>query len=170
MSTVSSQFLIRPATPADVLTLFKLIHTKAEYENVLHTVTGDAATLEAHLFGERTHIEAILAESASQIVGFATFFSNYSTYQTQIGIHLDDLFVLADYRGMGIGKALMSYVAQLGVKRGCGRLEWNVAQWNEPAIAFYERMGGSILPDSRTCRVVGESLNDLASYQNKSLT
>ena len=166
MSTVLSQFLVRPVTPADVSTLFELIRTKAEYENIPHTVTGNAATLEAHLFGERPHIEAILVESSGQVVGFATFFSNYSTYMTQVGIHLDDLFVLAEYRGMGIGKALMSYVAQLGVKRGCGRLEWNVAQWNKSAIAFYERMGGSILPDCRTCRVVGESLNHLACRIN----
>ncbi len=166
MSTASSQFLIRLVTPADVSILFKLIHTKAEYENIPHTVTGNATTLEAHLFGEQPYIEAILAESSGQVVGFATFFSNYSTYMTQVGIHLDDLFVLAEYRGMGIGKALMSHVAQLGVKRGCGRLDWNVAQWNEPAIAFYERMGGAILRDHRTCRVVGESLSYLASlYQ-----
>ncbi len=166
MSTVSSQFLVRPVTPADVSTLFELIHTKAEYENIAHTVTGNVTTLEAHLFGKQPHIEAILAESSGQVVGFATFFSNYSTYMTQVGIHLDDLFVLAEYRGMGIGKALISYVAQLGVKRGCGRLDWNVAQWNEPAITFYERMGGTILPDCRTCRVVGESLSYLASlYQ-----
>ena len=166
MSTVLSQFLVRPVTSADVSTLFELIRTKAEYENIPHTVTGNTATLEAHLFGERPHIEAILAESSGQVVGFATFFSNYSTYMTQVGIHLDDLFVVAEYRGMGIGKALMSYVAQLGVKWGCGRLDWNVAQWNKPAIAFYERIGGAILPDCRTCRVVGESLSYLASlYQ-----
>lgn len=161
--SISSQFLVRPVTPADVSTLFELIYIKAEYENISHTVTGNAATLAAHLFGEQRHIEAILAEYSGQVVGFATFFSNYSTYRTQVGIHLDDLFVLAEYRGMGIGKALMRYVAQLGVKRGCGRLEWNVAQWNKSAIAFYERIGGSIVPDCRTCRVVGESLNHLAS-------
>lgn len=168
MSSVSSQFILRPTTPADVTTLFRLIQLKAEYENTSHTVTGDAATLEADMFGDRSYVEAILAEYSGQVVGFATFFPTYSTYLTRVGIHLDDLFVVGEYRGQGIGKALLSAVAQLAVTRGCGRLGWNVADWNKPAIAFYSRMGASILEDLRTCRVAGESLTNLASLYDGS--
>lgn len=159
----SSRCTVRPAQPADVPTLSGLIHDKATYENVSHLLTGDAATLEAHLFGSPPCVEAMVAECSGKIVGFATFFPTYSTYLTKASIHLDDLFVLAEYRGMGIGRKLLSSVAQLAVTRNCGRLEWNVAVWNQPAIAFYTRMGASILPDSRTCRVVGESLANLAA-------
>jgi len=91
------------------------------------------------------------------------FFSNYSTFLTQPGIYLEDLFILPEYRRQGIGKAMLSYLAQLAVERGCGRLEWSVLDWNEPAIAFYCRMGASVLDDWRICRVTGESLIQLAA-------
>lgn len=160
---MSSELTLRPAELADVSVLFQLIQTLAEYEKLSHAVTGNVDALKEHLFGSRPCIEAIVAEHAGQSVGFALFFTNYSTFLTQPGIYLEDLFVLPEYRRQGIGKAILSYLAQLAVERGCGRLEWSVLDWNEPAIAFYRRMGASILEDWRICRVTSDSLTQLAS-------
>ncbi len=155
--------ILRSATPADVPVLFCLIQALAEYEKLSHAVTGNAEALSEHLFGRHPYAEAVLAEYAGQPAGFALFFSNYSTFLTQPGIYLEDLFILPEYRRQGIGKAMLSYLAQLAVERGCGRLEWSVLDWNEPAIAFYRRMGASVLDDWRICRVTGESLTQLAA-------
>jgi GNAT superfamily N-acetyltransferase len=143
--------------------LFRLIQALAEYEKLSHAVTGNSEALSEHLFGTHPYAEAVLAEYAGQPAGFALFFSNYSTFLTQPGIYLEDLFILPEYRRQGIGKAMLSYLAQLAVERGCGRLEWSVLDWNEPAIAFYRRMGASVLDDWRICRVTGESLIQLAA-------
>jgi len=159
---MSSKLILRSATPSDASVLFSLIQALAEYEKLSHAVTGNADALRDHLFGSRPFIEAILAEEAGQTAGFALFFTNYSTFLTQPGIYLEDLFVLPGYRRLGIGKAFLTYLAQLAVERGYGRLEWSVLDWNEPAIAFYRRMGASILEDWRICRVTGESLIHLA--------
>ncbi len=154
---------LRPATPDDVPVLFRLIQALAEYEKLAHAVTGNAAALSEHLFGSRPYVEAILAEYPGQVVGFALFFFNYSTFLTQPGIYLEDLFVLPEYRQQGVGKAILTYLAQLALERNCGRLEWSVLDWNEPAIAFYRRMGASVLDDWRICRVTGNSLTQLAT-------
>lgn len=154
---------LRAATPEDVAVLFELIKALSEYEKLSHAVTGSAASLEAHLFGDRPYAEAIIAEFSGQPVGFCLFFHNYSTFLTKPGIYIEDLFVLPEYRGRGIGKQLVSYVAQLAVSRNCGRLEWSVLDWNEPAIGFYKRIGASILDEWRICRVTGDSLSSLAS-------
>lgn len=154
--------IVRAATPSDVPVLFDLILALAEYEKLSHAVTGSPASLEEHLFGKPAYAEAILAELEGQAVGFALFFHNYSTFLTKPGIYLEDIFVLPEYRGQGIGKALLSYIAKLAVERGCGRLEWSVLDWNSPAIAFYQRMGASILEEWRICRVIGASLKELA--------
>ncbi|NER32961.1 MAG: GNAT family N-acetyltransferase [Oscillatoria sp. SIO1A7] len=146
-------FIIRPATRDDVPVLFELIKALAEYEKLSHAVTGSAEVLAEHLFGERPCAEAILAESDGQKVGYALFFYNYSTFLTKPGIYLEDLFVLSDYRGRGIGKALITYVFQLAKERGCGRVEWSVLDWNEPAQEFYRHLGADILPDWRICRL-----------------
>lgn len=160
---MSSELMLRPAAPTDVAVLFHLIQALAEYEKLSHAVTGNADALKEHLFGSRPCAEAILVEYAGQAVGFALFFTNFSTFLTQPGIYLEDLFVLPEYRRQGIGKAILSYLAQLAVERGYGRLEWSVLDWNEPAITFYRRMGASILEDWRICRVTSESLAQLAS-------
>jgi GNAT superfamily N-acetyltransferase len=159
---MSSKLVLRPAELADVPVLFRLILALAEYEKLSHAVTGNADALKEHLFGSRPYAEAIVAEYAGQAVGFALFFSNYSTFLTQPGIYLEDLFVLPEYRRQGIGKAIFSYLAQLAVERGYGRLEWSVLDWNEPAIKFYRRMGAAVLPDWRICRVTGKALSQLA--------
>lgn len=159
---MSSELMLRPAEPTDVAVLFQLIQALAEYEKLSHAVTGNADALKEHLFGSRPCAEAILVEYAGQSAGFALFFTNFSTFLTQPGIYLEDLFVLPEYRRQGIGKAILSYLAQLAIERGYGRLEWSVLDWNEPAIAFYRRMGASILEDWRICRVTSESLTQLA--------
>lgn len=152
---------IRSAKPADVLVLFDLIKALAEYEKLDQAVTGTAQSLNEHLFGAKPYAEAILAEYGGKSAGFALFFHNYSTFLTKPGIYLEDLFVLPDFRRRGIGKAIFQHLAQLAVERDCGRLEWSVLDWNEPAIAFYEKIGASLLPDWRICRVMGDSLTHL---------
>ncbi|MBW4658449.1 MAG: GNAT family N-acetyltransferase [Drouetiella hepatica Uher 2000/2452] len=157
-------FTLRPAQPDDVPTLFSLIKALADYEKLTDQVTGSQALLHEHLFGDRPCIEAILAFSASakQPIGFALFFTNYSTFLTKPGIYLEDLFILPEYRSQGIGKALLAYLAKLAIARDCGRLEWSVLDWNQPAIGFYERMGATVLPDWRICRVTGAAIAALA--------
>ena len=163
---MNSPLTIRSATPADVPALFSLIKALADYEKLSDAVTGTPEQLADHLFGTRPYIEAIVANHAEQIIGFALFFHNYSTFLTKPGIYLEDLFVLPECRDQGIGKALLTYLAQLAADRGCGRLEWSVLDWNEPAIGFYQRMGATVLPDWRTCRVTGDALTAMAQKQN----
>ncbi|CDN13866.1 MAG: GNAT family N-acetyltransferase [Richelia sp.] len=153
---------LRFAQPGDGNALFNLIQGLAEYEKLSHAVTGNAEELETHLFGSQKYVEAILAEKDNQAVGFALFFSNYSTFLTKPGIYLEDIFVLPAYRQQGIGKALLIKVAQIAVERDCGRFEWSVLDWNEPAQNFYRRMGASILEEWRICRVTGEDLKQLS--------
>ncbi|MCG6133050.1 MAG: GNAT family N-acetyltransferase [Nostoc sp. LLA-1] len=157
-----SNLILRFAEPADSNVLFDLIKGLAEYEKLSHAVTGNALDLQEHLFGSPKYVEAILAEYAGQAVGFALFFYNYSTFLTKPGIYLEDLFVLPEYRRQGIGKAILSKVAQIAVERNCGRLEWSVLDWNESAQAFYRSMGASILDEWRICRVTEDALQQLA--------
>ena len=153
---------IRPATPADVETLFELIRALAEYEKLSHAVVGTSSSLREHLFGDKPYAEAIVAEWEDKKAGFALFFYNYSTFLTKPGIYLEDLFVLPEYRRRGIGKAMLIYLARLGLAKGVGRFEWSVLDWNESAITFYQKMGAQILDDWRICRVSGEALSQLA--------
>lgn len=159
------QFTIRHATIADTPAIFSLILALADYENLSDKVTGNIESLQEDLFGAKPCIEAIVAEIEpnQQIVGFALFFTSYSTFLTRRGIYLEDLFVLSEYRGMGTGKALITNLAQIAVSREYGRFEWSVLDWNEPAIAFYTRIGAEILPDWRICRVNGDALERLAN-------
>lgn len=163
--TLNNEIIVRFAQPTDCGVLFDLVKALAEYEKLSHAVNGNALALEKHLFGSPRYVEAILAEYAGQAVGFALFFHNYSTFLTKPGIYLEDLFVLPEYRGKGIGKALITKVAQIAIERDCGRLEWSVLDWNELAISFYHRIGASILDDWRICRVTGEALVRLGSRE-----
>lgn len=166
---MSSKLIVRPAEPADIEVIFHLIQALADYEKLSQSVTGSVNALKEHLFGSTPYVEAILAEYAGEAVGFALFFQNYSTFLTQPGIYLEDLFVLPNYRRQGIGKAMLAALAQLAVTRGFGRLEWTVLDWNEPAIAFYRRMGALVHEDRRICRMTGDSLNNLASGVSKTM-
>ncbi len=145
---------IRQAIPADTNAIFSLIQELALYEKLMHQVTGTPEDL----FGNAPCAEALVVEFEGQLIGFALFFKNYSTFLTKPGLYLEDLFVQEGYRGQGIGKALLKAVAQIAQARGYGRLEWSVLDWNATAIAFYRRMGAEVLPDWRICRVTGDSL------------
>jgi GNAT superfamily N-acetyltransferase len=171
---VTHDFSIRPARPGDEHGVFALIQALAEYEHLSHAVTGNAQKLARDLFEPRPAAEALVVEVAplapgpsgavaQPLVAFALFFSNYSTFLTQPGLYLEDIFVLPAHRRRGIGKALLKSVARLARERNCGRLEWSVLDWNASAIAFYESLGASVLPDWRICRVTAESLTALAS-------
>lgn len=162
---MTNHLRIRPSNPSDVPIIFKLIQALAEYEKLSHAVTGNADTLKEHLFSNRPYAEAILAEWNEKPVGFALFFPNYSTFLTKPGIYLEDVFVLPEYRRLGIGKALLRYIAQLAVERDAGRLEWAVLDWNEPAIEFYKSIGAVILEDWRICRVTSDAISKLAGQK-----
>ncbi len=153
---------VRAATPSDVHDLFRLIVALAAYEKLGAEVTGTAGRLREHLFGTRPYAEALVAAVDGRAVGFALFFHNYSTFRTAPGVYLEDLFVVPEHRRRGIGTALFSHVAGLAVARGCERLEWSVLEWNEPALAFYERQGATALDDWRLCRMTGPALASLA--------
>ncbi|NJN86816.1 MAG: GNAT family N-acetyltransferase [Leptolyngbyaceae cyanobacterium SL_7_1] len=160
--------VLRCATPADADTLFHLIQALADYEKLSHEVVGSSAALAHHLSGASPYVEALLAEQDG-IVGFALFFTNYSSFSMQAGIYLEDLFVFPAYRRHGIGKALLSALARLAIERGDGRLQWSVLDWNEPAIGFYRHIGATILENTRVCRVVGDALHQIAANQTSAL-
>ena len=147
------QVSIRPARRGDEQSLFELIRELARFERLEHKVSGSASELGEHLFGARPVAEALLAEVSGVAVGFALFFTSYSTFLTRPGVYLEDLFVLEAHRKSGIGKALLEAVRDAARARGAGRLEWSVLDWNENAIAFYERFGATVMPDWRICRV-----------------
>jgi len=162
--------LIRPATVVDVPTITELIRALASYENLSESVVLDEDSLREHLFGARQFAEVLVAEEDGVVVGFALFFHNYSTFLGRPGIYLEDLFVRPEYRRRGHGKALLSAVAHLASERGCGRLEWSVLDWNEPAIAFYRSLGAVPLAEWTAFRLTGDALRGMAgsSYQDRS--
>ena len=158
--------MIRPATVDDMPTICRLIRGLAEYERLTSTVVLDEARLRAHLFGPRPFAEVLLTEEAGAVVGFALFFHNYSTFLGQPGLYLEDLFVELAYRGRGHGKALLRAVAQLAVERGCGRFEWAVLNWNEPAIRFYESLGAVPMDEWTVYRLTGEALRKVGRVES----
>lgn len=154
---------IRPARASDAQALWSLIHELAVYERLEHLVEATPDDLRRHLFGPHPAAEAVLAELDGQAVGFALFFSNFSTFRGLPGLYLEDLFVKADHRGLGIGKALLRHLAALAVERGCGRLEWAVLDWNAPSIAFYKSLDAQPLDDWTLFRLDGDALKTLGS-------
>ena len=154
--------MIRAARPADVPAVLSLIGALARYERLEHEVVGTEADLREHLFGSRPRAEVALVEDEGAIAGFALFFHNYSTFLCKPGLYLEDLFVLPEHRRKGYGRALLGHLAGLALERGCGRFEWAVLDWNEPAIRFYESLGARKLEDWRIFRVTGEALERLA--------
>jgi GNAT superfamily N-acetyltransferase len=149
---------LRDATRDDVPALVGLIRELAAFEQLSHLVEATPEALALHLFGPRPVAEAVVGEVAGQVVGFALFFTNFSTFKCRPGLYLEDLYVQPAQRGTGLGRALLRHVGALAVARGCGRFEWSVLDWNANAIAFYEKMGATVLPDWRICRVTGEAL------------
>ena len=155
--------MIRPATPDDLLAIAALIRGLAEYEQLAHAVVLSEEKLRAHLFGPRPYAEVLIAEDASAVVGFALFFHNYSTFRSQPGIYLEDLFVLPEARGRGHGKALLVALAKLAVARDCARVEWSVLNWNEPSINFYKSLGAKPMDEWTVYRLTDEALTKLAA-------
>ena len=152
----------RPATPADLPAIVGLIRELAEFEKLSHLVVVTPESLHPHLFGARPVAEAVIGEVAGQVVAFALFFTNFSTFLGRPGLYLEDLYVQPAFRGTGLGKALLRHLAQLALQRGCGRFEWSVLDWNQRAIDFYEAKGATVMPDWRICRVTGDALTALA--------
>ena len=154
---------IRPAQENDVDAIFELIMGLAAYEQLTDKVTGNSDLLRSHLFGARPYAESIVADLDGQLVGFGLFFHSYSTFLTQPGLYLEDVFVRPEYRRQVIGKSLMMSVATIAFDRGCGRLEWSVLDWNQPAIEFYQSLGATVLPDWKICRMTAETLAEIAT-------
>lgn len=152
---------IRPATPADVPLILQLVRELAEYEREPDAVVATEAMLHEALF-ERRFAESVIAEIDGKPVGFALFFHNFSTWTGRPGIYLEDLYVTPDARGGGAGKALLRHVAGLALDRGCGRFEWAVLDWNQPAIDFYRVMGAKPMDEWIIQRVTGDALVRLA--------
>ena len=157
------EFSLRSAEPRDVAAIVRLIHSLAEFEQLAHLCRATPEALAPQLFGTRPAAEALVVESAGEVIAFALFFTNFSTFLAQPGLYLEDLFVAPEHRGKGIGEALLRRLAGLAAARGCGRFEWSVLEWNEHAIRFYERMGATVMPDWRICRIAGDTLATFAS-------
>jgi GNAT superfamily N-acetyltransferase len=154
--------VIRSATEQDVPVILDLIKQLAEYERLSDKVIATEQRIRETLFGERPAAEVLLASLDGEIVGFAVFFTNYSTFLAKPGLYLEDLFVKPHARGKGLGKALLARLAKIAIERECGRVEWSVLNWNEPSIRFYEALGAVALSDWTTYRLTGDSLAKLA--------
>jgi GNAT superfamily N-acetyltransferase len=150
--------LLRPAVLRDVVPIVALIRELAEFEKLEHLLQVTPEKLRPHLFGERPVAEAMVAEVAGEVVAFALYFTNFSTFLAQPGLYLEDLYVQPAHRGKGLGEALLARLGKLAVERGYGRFEWSVLDWNENAIRFYQRMGATVMPDWRICRITGDAL------------
>jgi GNAT superfamily N-acetyltransferase len=151
------------ATEADTPVILELIRALAEYEKLLHIVTATEEKLRRSLFGSQPAGEVLLAHYEGECAGFALFFPNYSTFLGQAGLYLEDLYVKPHLRGKGIGFALLARLARIAAERSCGRLEWEVLDWNEPSIQFYKRLGAVAMDDWTKYRLAGEALEKLAA-------
>lgn len=161
-ATIPAAPVIRPAEPGDVGMMHRFIVELTEYEEFPEPVTAQPADLAAALFGPHPAAEAIVATVGGQAAGFALFYPTYSTVLGRPGIHVEDLYVRPEYRGGGLGRALLSHLAQLAVQRGCSRLEWWVLHTNEAALRFYDRLRARVVDEVAIRRVDGDLLRDLA--------
>lgn len=159
---MASSVSLRSATSADTPQILAFIQGLAEYEKLTHACVATEDSLRQSLFGPRRFAEVIMADYDGQPAGFALFFHNYSTFRAKPGIYLEDLFVLPERRGLGIGKALLKELARLAVERGCARLEWSVLDWNDPAIQFYKSLGAEPQDEWTIFRLTGAELLRLA--------
>ena len=153
---------IAEATAQDVPVILDFIRQLAEYERLADKVTATEDQLRLTLFGPRPAAEILLAAVDGETVGYALFFTTYSTFLAKPGLYLEDLFVKSQARGKGIGTALLARLAQVAVERNCGRVEWTVLNWNEPSIGFYNSLGAVPMSDWTLFRLTGESLSNLA--------
>ena len=153
---------IRIATEDDVPLILSFIKELAEYENLSHEVFATEDLLREYLFGERRGAEVVIGHHGEDPAGFALFFHNFSTFLGRPGIYLEDLYVTLELRGKGVGRALLTYLAKLAKERNCGRLEWSVLDWNEPAIKLYESIGAIPMDEWTVYRLTGDALDGLA--------
>jgi len=160
---MSHQATIRFAAEEDLDDILFFIRQLAIYEKLENEVSATIEKLRETLFGPRSPAEVLILEVDQRKLGFALFFHNYSTFLAQSGIYLEDLFVLPEGRGKGYGKLLFKYLARLTVERNCGRLEWSVLDWNEPALQFYRSLNAQAMSDWTVHRLTGDSLRKLAS-------
>lgn len=162
IATAQPRVKLRFAKQGDAALVLAFIRELAEYEQLPHEVEADAEMLADTLFGETPDAEVVIAEVDGKPAGFALFFHNYSTFLGRRGLHLEDLFVRPAFRGKGIGRVLMAFLAKLAVERGCGRFEWSVLDWNTPAIDFYRSLGARGMDEWTGQRVSGPALHALA--------
>lgn len=160
--------VIRPVTPDDMETVANLVRELAIYEKLEEHAKATPEDFRRNLFGPRPAAEAALAELGGEAVGFSLWFTTFSSFRGQPGIYLEDVFVRPQYRGRGIGKALLVMLARLAVERGCGRLEWSVLNWNEPAIGFYRSLGARPMDEWTVYRLDDEPLRRLGSSGRQS--
>lgn len=154
--------LLRSATTHDVPLILSLIRALADYEKLSHEVVATEEALRRTLFGPSPAAHVVIAEVDGQPAGFALYFFNYSTFLAKPGLYLEDLFVKPEFRGTGTGKALLLHLAKIANARGCGRMEWSVLDWNEPAIKFYEAIGARRMKEWQICRLTGAALSQYA--------
>jgi len=162
MNPLGKKFEIRPATVADIPIILQLIRDLATYERAPNEVTATEDQLVDVLFGERPTAEVVLAFEDRSPVGFAVFFHNFSTWLGRPGLYLEDLFVKPEVRGKGYGRALLVYLAKIARDRGCGRMEWAVLDWNEPAIEFYRKLGAKPMEEWTVFRLTRDGIAKLA--------
>jgi GNAT superfamily N-acetyltransferase len=155
-------FSIRRGGLSDVPTILRLIRGLAEYERLAHQVEATIGRIRRHGFGRRPYFETLICRRDGRAVGFALYFFTYSTFLGRPSLYLEDLFVLPEERGTGAGKALLGALARIAVRRGCGRMEWTVLDWNRRAIGFYRRLGANLRKEWILTRLTGEPLRRLA--------
>jgi GNAT superfamily N-acetyltransferase len=153
---------IRPATTADAALILRFITDLAIYEKAEHEVQTDIAGIEASLFSAQSSAQALICEHDGAPIGYAVYFFNYSTWLGKNGLYLEDLYITPEKRGIGAGKALLKHLAQQAVSLGCGRFEWAVLDWNQPAIDFYQSFGAKPQDEWTTYRLTGQALLDFA--------
>ena len=158
-----ADFRIEPATERDVPLILRLIRGLADYERLNHAVVADEAMLRESLFGSNPAADVAIARLGANGVGMAIWFYNYSTFLGRRGLYLEDLFVLPEWRGRGIGRALLAHLAHVAMEKGCGRMEWAVLDWNESAIGFYRNLGAQATDQWTVYRVTGDALARLAA-------
>jgi GNAT superfamily N-acetyltransferase len=158
---------IRPATPADVGQILRLIRALAAYEREPDAVRATEEDLLRHGFGENPYFQCLMAEHDGQPVGFALYFFDYSTWLGRPGLYLEDVFVDPPFRGLGVGKALLQRLACIALEKGCARMKWEVLDWNQPAIDFYRAMGAELQQEWLNVRLSGEALRRLAGVASR---
>jgi len=155
---------IRAATPADIPVILRFVRALALYENAEHEVLATPDHVQRTLFCDQPKVFGLICEQGDTPLGFAVYFFNYSTWQGRHGLYLEDLYVAPEHRGQGAGMALLQHLAQIAVAQDCGRFEWSVLDWNEPAIGFYRRIGAVGMHEWTVQRLEGEALHALASH------